>query len=199
MKPHAVLSNGEKFRASGQGALVRQLAGGLRRVQQRRRPDDGEDRLSRNVKSHSHTAGSRNRETIRSPSPVIMMSWNGWSRIGCWTWEARCWQGAASASPHHAASRRVERAIWPLFKRHHYLSSHLHPSAVVNLAEIDGRPAASPPSSVTRIRRSRWREHRTVCLPEFQGIGIGSAISEFVAISTSPRPTYYSATCPIPR
>jgi hypothetical protein len=26
-----------------------------------------------------------------------------------------------------------------------------------------------------------WREHRTVCLPDFQGVGIGNALSEFVA------------------
>jgi hypothetical protein len=26
-----------------------------------------------------------------------------------------------------------------------------------------------------------WREHRTVCLPDFQGVGLGNAMSEFVA------------------
>jgi hypothetical protein len=26
-----------------------------------------------------------------------------------------------------------------------------------------------------------WREYRTVCLPDFQGVGIGNAMSEFVA------------------
>src|SRR5206468_8886104 len=29
--------------------------------------------------------------------------------------------------------------------------------------------------------RPGWREHRTVCLPDFQGVGIGNAMSEFVA------------------
>lgn len=29
--------------------------------------------------------------------------------------------------------------------------------------------------------RPGWREHRTVCLPDFQGVGIGTAMSEFVA------------------
>jgi hypothetical protein len=29
--------------------------------------------------------------------------------------------------------------------------------------------------------RSGWREHRCVCLPDFQGVGIGNAMSEFVA------------------
>jgi hypothetical protein len=26
-----------------------------------------------------------------------------------------------------------------------------------------------------------WREHRVVCLPDFQGVGIGNRVSEFVA------------------
>ena len=30
-------------------------------------------------------------------------------------------------------------------------------------------------------RRPGWREHRTVCLPDFQGVGIGNAMSELVA------------------
>jgi hypothetical protein len=30
-------------------------------------------------------------------------------------------------------------------------------------------------------RGGYWREHRTVCLPDFQGVGIGNALSEFVA------------------
>jgi hypothetical protein len=30
-------------------------------------------------------------------------------------------------------------------------------------------------------RKPAWRERRTVCLPDFQGVGIGNAMSEFVA------------------
>ena len=28
---------------------------------------------------------------------------------------------------------------------------------------------------------SGWREHRTVCLPDFQGVGVGNAMSEYIA------------------
>ena len=28
---------------------------------------------------------------------------------------------------------------------------------------------------------TRWKEHRTVCLPDFQGVGIGNAMSNFIA------------------
>ena len=40
-----------------------------------------------------------------------------------------------------------------------------------------------------------WAEHRTVCLPDFQGVGIGNALSEFVAalfVATGKR--YFSRT-----
>ena len=33
----------------------------------------------------------------------------------------------------------------------------------------------------THARGGYWREHRTVCLPDYQGVGIGNALSEFVA------------------
>jgi hypothetical protein len=35
--------------------------------------------------------------------------------------------------------------------------------------------------SAPDARGGYWREHRTVCLPDFQGVGIGNALSEFVA------------------
>lgn len=44
-------------------------------------------------------------------------------------------------------------------------------------------------------KRPGWREHRTVCLPDFQGIGVGNAVSELVAslFVATGRP-YFSAT-----
>lgn len=71
---------------------------------------------------------------------------------------------------------------WPQFRQHHYLSSNLHPGAVCFMAEIDGRPAAFTAVLSQPSRRGGfWREHRTVCMPDFQGCGIGNAMSEFVA------------------
>ncbi len=42
---------------------------------------------------------------------------------------------------------------------------------------------------------SGWREHRLVCLPDYQGIGIGNKLSNYVArlFAASGKP-YYSAT-----
>ena len=51
------------------------------------------------------------------------------------------------------------------------------------MAEVGGRPAAFA-SVIHNPHKGKntgwWREHRTVCLPDFQGVGIGNALSEFV-------------------
>jgi hypothetical protein len=78
--------------------------------------------------------------------------------------------------------RRADRSIWSLFKRHHYLNGDLHRTASCYLATIAGNPTAfTAVLPHPHPTRPGYREHRTVCLPDYQGVGIGSAISEFVA------------------
>jgi hypothetical protein len=77
---------------------------------------------------------------------------------------------------------RCHSSAWKLFSRHHYLNGKLHPSAQCFVGLIENRPAAfvavlSFPHAV----RPGWHEHRCVCLPDFQGVGVGNAMSEFVA------------------
>jgi ABC-type lipoprotein export system ATPase subunit len=94
----------------------------------------------------------------------------------CWRLESR-WR-----PPIELEIARVGRAAWKLFKHHHYLSGDLSPSARCFCAFVAGRPAAF----AAVIHRPSpqggyWAEHRTVCLPDYQGVGIGNALSEFVA------------------
>ena len=77
---------------------------------------------------------------------------------------------------------RCRASAWRLFAAHHYLSHRLAPSAACFLATWDGRPVAFSawlpfvgPGPPTR------REHRTVTLPDFQGVGIGNALSAMIA------------------
>lgn len=76
---------------------------------------------------------------------------------------------------------RVDRAAWDPFQRHHYLDTSLHRSAKCFVAFWRGRPVAFASVLHSPGRVNSWREHRTVCLPDFQGVGIGNALSEFVA------------------
>lgn len=93
--------------------------------------------------------------------------------------------------------RRVDRALWERFKRHHYLDASLnricaqhcyagfiHGDSVVFTAVIPFPHPVAP----------GWREHRTVCLPDFQGVGIGTAMSDAVAACYSVLGVYYSTT-----
>ena len=77
--------------------------------------------------------------------------------------------------------RRASRSAWKMFQSHHYLSGALHRSAKCFLGLVDGRPAAfSAMLPFPHPIRPGWREHRVVCLPDFQGMGIGNAVSEYV-------------------
>jgi len=79
---------------------------------------------------------------------------------------------------------------WSIFSRHHYLSAELNKATHCYVATIAGRDAAfvSVGSCVGKL--TYWRAHRVVCLPDFQGVGIGNAVHESIAsayVATSKR------------
>lgn len=69
---------------------------------------------------------------------------------------------------------------WNLFRPHHYLTGSILKNAIAFVAMIAGRPAAFAAARY-EIAAKSFCEHRLVCLPDFQGIGIGNRVSEFVA------------------
>jgi hypothetical protein len=72
--------------------------------------------------------------------------------------------------------------VWPLFSGHHYLTRKIGRSAKCFVAMWSGVPVAFT-SYVNLIHdkiRDARREHRTVVLPDFQGVGIGNAVSEWL-------------------
>lgn len=77
---------------------------------------------------------------------------------------------------------RCRSSAWPLFAPHHYLSHRLARGAVCFLASWKDRPVAfSAWLPFVGAGPKTRREHRTVTLPDYQGIGIGNALSDFVA------------------
>jgi hypothetical protein len=98
---------------------------------------------------------------------------------------------------------RIGREAWPLFQHHHYLSERLAANATCfgafwsAVGHDSNRvlPARtgleSCPTSEPLVAFSAWvpslrrgggrREHRTVTLPDYQGVGIGHALSTYVA------------------
>ena len=77
---------------------------------------------------------------------------------------------------------RCAASAWPLFAPHHYLSGALAPSAYCFLASWQNHPVAfSAWLPFVGSGPKARREHRTVTLPDFQGVGIGNALSDFIA------------------
>lgn len=70
---------------------------------------------------------------------------------------------------------------WRLFAGNHYLSADLNTASTCFIAMINNEPAgfsALLPFPHPK-RKNAWKEHRTVVLPDFQGIGLGNRLSEF--------------------
>ncbi|MBU4272724.1 MAG: GNAT family N-acetyltransferase [Planctomycetes bacterium] len=76
---------------------------------------------------------------------------------------------------------RCRRGAWRLFAKHHYLSGKLAPFARCFLALWEGEPVAFCATLNLIGRKNRWRISRVVTLPDYQGIGIGTAVVEAVA------------------
>ena len=76
---------------------------------------------------------------------------------------------------------RIGRQSWQFFKHHHYLSAALAPAAVCFAGWWKGRLVAFSAWLSALTRRGGKREHRTVTLPDYQGVGIGHALSTHLA------------------
>lgn len=74
-------------------------------------------------------------------------------------------------------------AIWPVFAPHHYLTAKLHRSANCWIAVWDGVMVgfASSISFPHGHIKNAYREHRTVILPDYQGLGLGVRLSDAIA------------------
>ena len=73
--------------------------------------------------------------------------------------------------------------MWPYFSKHHYLDTRMSRSVHCYVGLIGDKPVAFHAAihSTNRDIHSYWRGHRTVVLPEFQGMGIGTAFSDAIA------------------
>lgn len=177
MKPFHCLSNGEQFRAK----LARQLKNNAV-------VDEFTSVVDRNVAFSCSNAIQR---YIRSNSIKSVVFASCHYDIIPWLQPDWIYDTATNQF-----SRRSERRpdllvevlpcttdLWPLFSKHHYLSGDINKGAKSWIALWNGQPVgfaaviAYPSGTVSNA----WRGHRTVILPEFQGMGIGVRLSDCVA------------------
>jgi ABC-type lipoprotein export system ATPase subunit len=77
---------------------------------------------------------------------------------------------------------RCKPKIWDLFKKHHYLTQDVNEAYIFLLFEFNHKPIAICVigyHSGYNLKPS-FRESRLVVLPDYQGMGIGSKISQFI-------------------
>ena len=71
---------------------------------------------------------------------------------------------------------------WKLVKKYHYLTHSFNKAAKVYIATINGDFAGF--SSIIKFphpkKKNAWRGHRTVVLPDFQGIGLSMILTKFI-------------------
>ena len=79
--------------------------------------------------------------------------------------------------------RSTSRHYWQHFGKYHYLDTAISKSAHYYVGLIGDKPVAFHAAihSTNRDIHSYWRGHRTVVLPEFQGLGVGTAFSDAIA------------------
>jgi len=77
---------------------------------------------------------------------------------------------------------RVESEAWNFFKKHHYLTEKVNKSYMFFLFEWNDKPVAIGVigRQIGRGVGNAYRSSRIVVLPDFQGMGIGSYISNFL-------------------
>jgi GNAT superfamily N-acetyltransferase len=101
--------------------------------------------------------------------------------------DSKCWIDRGSLRQNREVTFSVKQCsieeAWRVFGKYHYLSSKFNKAATCYIAEIKGKCIAMTsflayPSGTVK---DAWRGHRTIVLPEFQGMGIGNALSEAIA------------------
>lgn len=180
MRPFRTLSNGEQFRVSCARALADTT--GLVAIDEF---TSVVDRQVAQVASHTvqKTVRKTNRQLVAISCHYDIIDW----LQPDWIYQPHgpefTWRSVQPRPRVDLSIAPVDRSAWRVFSHHHYLSSEL-----LHAAKCFG---AFTPSGqcvgFTSIRRfphplvkNIYQEHRTVVLPDWQGLGIGLALTEWL-------------------
>ena len=77
--------------------------------------------------------------------------------------------------------RKAHHSEWRLFSRYHYLNSEINTSATCFIAETNGHPVGFICTTFAPFNKQRTRRvSRLVVLPDYQGLGIGTKLLNFI-------------------
>lgn len=195
VRPFHVLSNGEQFRVH----MARTLA----EMRDLSVVDEFTSVIDRTVAqigsaAIAKTVRRRNQQFIAVTCHYDVLDWlePDWV-YQPHTGEFYTGRGLHCRPPINLTVQRVHSSAWQLFRKHHYLDTSLNTSALCFVAFWNKTPVAfaSMLHFVHPKRKRTKREHRTVCLPDFQGVGIGNKLSAYLgAMCKSMGFSYISTT-----
>jgi len=180
LKPYAHLSNGQKFRAE----LARLVLSGHKRVVF----DEFTSVVDRDV---AKVCCATLAKTIRRKKAPQLVAVSCHFDIIDWLQPDWIFDVGSNRFEWRLLRRRPEVVLriyqtnvstWNIFKGHHYLSADINKASQCFVATWNENPVAFcavlhfPHPHVKNFKRA----HRTVVLPDYQGIGIGNSLSEFV-------------------
>lgn len=193
-KPYHVLSNGEKFRADlarmvRQGAHIDEFSSVVDRSVAKA-ASLGLAQYIRSERIHGLVLATCHRDVLSWLQP---------------DWFIDTDAGELVLNPRECLQRpqmvvEVHRSTldaWDKFVTHHYLRADIHRTARRWIATWDGALvgfASSLPFPHAVVKKG-YREHRTVILPEYQGLGLGVRLSDHIAaLHVAEGKRYFSRT-----
>lgn len=181
LKPYRVLSNGERFRVNLARALL----------------DPAElvvideftsvvDRTVARIGAHAVAKAIRARADKRFVAVTCHEDVLDWLQPD-WVCEPATgtfsWRSVQRRPDIELKIVRAVPAAWRWFAPHHYLTGNVNKIARCFLGLVDGQLAAfgsTLPFPHPHVKQCR-RLHRTVVLPDFQGVGIATALNDVIA------------------
>jgi ABC-type lipoprotein export system ATPase subunit len=179
LRPFRVLSNGEQFRVN----MARTLA----EMTELAVVDEFTSVVDRTVAqigsaAIQKTVRNRNQKLIVVSCHYDILDW----LEPDWVYQPHTGELLVGRSLHKRPKielqvKRVHYSAWKLFGKHHYLDNNLNKASYCFVAFWNSIPvgfcAVLPfPHPI----RPGWRFHRLVCLPDYQGVGIGSSLADYV-------------------
>jgi ABC-type ATPase involved in cell division len=187
VRPFHVLSNGEQFRVTMARALAEQkelcVVDEFSSVIDRTTAQIGSAAIAKTVRK-------RGQRFVAVSCHYDILEWLAPN----WIFEPHLNKltlprGSLQRPPIDLEICRVHSSAWKMFHRYHYLTATINPSAVCFVAFWQGTPVAFDAwlPFVGRLKScvKARRGHRTVCLPDFQGVGIGNALFTTIASAWS--------------
>lgn len=180
-RPYSTLSNGEAFRAD----IARTLAEtqGLVVVDEF---TSVVDRQVAKVASHAIAKAVRRagRQLVAVTCHYDVVDWLQPDWVVDMAGPAFTWRSVQPRPQLELRIWPVDHTVWGAFRRHHYLSRHIHTGATCFGGWVG--PDLVGFTSYMHLANPHARNlkiaHRTVVLPDWQGLGIGNRMAEWVGL-----------------